>query len=207
MHPRNIQLAFVQCCESLINDHPHVTLIFVESLHLISWMLRPTAQAVFSSCSVTTDTCLLICRRGCGAKSSPHACLMRWCGILREKSTLTSSEAFALEKYVPYDIFLCSVGIIRLCFYALLIYQLINMLKFWVLAQRWVICATSDLICFWIQGAEMYDLWCISISVAYKMVGFFFFGPSNPVWSLLSFSSIMKNAFILVVDCSLFKYY
>lgn len=129
MRPRNIQLAFVQCCESLINDHPHVTLIFVESLHLISWMLQPTAQAVFSSCSVTTDICLLICRRGCGAKSSPHACLMRWCGILREKSTLTSSEAFALEKYVPYDIFLCSVAIIRLCFYALLIYQLINMLK------------------------------------------------------------------------------
>lgn len=55
---------------------------------------------------------------------------MRRRGILRQKSTLTSSEAFAPEKYVPYDVFLCSASIIRLHFYALFIYQLINMLKF-----------------------------------------------------------------------------
>lgn len=32
-------------------------------------MLQPTAWAVLPSCNITTDTCLLICRRDCGVKS------------------------------------------------------------------------------------------------------------------------------------------
>lgn len=32
-------------------------------------MLQPTAQAFLPSCNIATDTCLLICRRDCGAKS------------------------------------------------------------------------------------------------------------------------------------------